>query len=452
MNVRTWYGIRRLYEAPFRDRVLLLLVVVAAFYYVTWSVVQWVTLTPAALRFDFVNYFGGAQAAAHGTDIYADFKRSWGTQAWVVAYIYPPFFALLLAPLTSLGLLAAARIWLLAVHAAFLGALALILRIHPELSRGGRRLLLLASLGFMPVYLNLKFQQVATVWLLLITATLWAVLRRTDGMAGGFIALAASLKVTPIFLIPLFARLDRWRVAVFGSVLLVALTALTILAAPGSWQFFTVVLPRIGLGTANWDNGSIDGLVSRIVQLWPTLLGGATQTAAKLLIAAVAAVVIGVTIWSSRGTGRLKRSHRTEARLAWGDAPAWTLRLSVAALMTALLIASSVTWQHHLVTLLLPIATAIAWITVRRPGARYAWWLAAAYVMCWVDRRAFPLPADLQVHSPGQAALVLAGTSVKLVGLLLLWMLLLRMLQYERRLAVVVPERPATGATVQPAA
>jgi len=31
-------------------------------------------------------------------DIYADFKRSWGTQAWVVAYIYPPFFALVLAP------------------------------------------------------------------------------------------------------------------------------------------------------------------------------------------------------------------------------------------------------------------------------------------------------------------------------------------------------------------
>ena len=435
--MKRWYGIRRLYEASFRDRVLLMLVVGIGAYYVTWSVVQWLTLTPESLRFDFVNYFGGAQAAAHGTDIYADFKRSWGTQAWVVAYIYPPFFALALAPLTSLGLLAAARIWLLAVQAAFIGSLVLILRIHPELTRSGRRLLLLVSLGFMPVYLNLKFQQVATVWLLLITATLWAALRRRTGLAGAFIAAAASLKVTPIFLIPLFARLGRWRIAVMGSVMLVALTLITVLAAPGSWQFFTVVLPRIGLGTANWDNGSIDGLVSRIVQLAPDLFGGATQTVARAVIAAAAVLVIGATLWVARP----------------GLNQAWTLRLSVAALVTALLIVSSVTWQHHLVTLLLPIATAIAWITVRRPGARYGWWLFAAYAMCWMDRRAFPLPADLQVHSPAEAALMLAGTSVKLIGLLLLWTLLLQMLRQERVVVSVRrPDQPVTGAAAQPAA
>lgn len=436
MNPRRWYGVRRLYEARFRERVLLMLVVVAVLYYVIWSVVQWVTLTPAALRFDFVNYFGGAQAAAHGTDIYADFKHSWGTQSWVVAYIYPPFFALLLAPLTSLGLVAAARIWLLVVHAAFLVALALILRIHPELSRSGRRLFLLASFAFMPVYLNLKFQQVATVWLLLLTAALWAVLRRRAGLAGIFIAAAASLKVSPIFLIPLFARLGRWRVALLGGITLVAVTVASMLAAPGSWQFFTVVLPRIGLGTANWDNGSIDGLVSRIVELAPGLFGDATQTVAKVAIAGTAVIVIGVTVWMSRPIGE----------------QAWAVRLSVAALITSLLIVSSVTWQHHLVTLLLPIATATAWITVRRPGARYAWGLAAAYIMCWMDRRAFPLPADLQVHTPGQGALVLAGTSVKLAGLLLLWLLLLQMLRHEQRLAVRLPERRAAGAMDQPAA
>jgi alpha-1,2-mannosyltransferase len=436
MNPRRWYGVRRLYEARFRERVLLMLVVIAAGYYLTWSLVQWVTLTPAALRFDFVNYFGGAQAAAHGTDIYADFKQSWGTESWVVAYIYPPFFALLLAPLTALGLLAAARIWLLVVQAAFLVALALILRINPELSRAGRRLFLVASFTFMPVYLNLKFQQVATVWLLLLTATLWAALRRRAGLAGAFIAVAASLKVSPIFLIPLFARLGRWRIAVLGSVTLVAVTVVSMLLAPGSWQFFTVVLPRIGLGTANWDNGSIDGLVSRIVELAPHLFGGATQTVAKVAIVAAAVTVIGITLWFARDLGRQR----------------FGLRLGVAALVTSLLIVSSVTWQHHLVTLLLPIATALAWITVRKPGARYGWGLAAAYVMCWLDRRAFPLPADLQVHSPGQAALVLAGTSVKLAGLVVLWLLLLRMLRHEQRLAVAVPERPAAGTLAQPAA
>jgi hypothetical protein len=159
---------------------------------------------------------------------------------------------------------------------------------------------------------------------------------------------------------------------------------------------------------------------------------------AKAAIAGAVVVVVGITLWMVRPAGEGEQ--------------AWTLRLGVAALITSLLIVSSVTWQHHLVTLLLPVATAAAWITVRRPGARYGWALAAAYIMCWMDRRAFPLPADLHVHTPGQAALVLAGTSVKLAGLLLVWLLLLRMLRHEQRLAVALPERPAAGALAQPAA
>lgn len=424
--MRRWFGIRRLYEPRFQERVLLLLVFVVGAYYVLWSIVQWTTLTPASLRFDFVNYFGGAQAAWHGQDIYADFKRSWGGEAWVVAYIYPPFFAELLAPLTPLGLVAAARIWLLAVQAAFIAALWLVLRINPELSRAGRRLFLVAALGFMPVYLNLKFQQVATVWLLLLTASLWAALRRRDGTSGVLIALAASLKVSPVFFLALVARLDRWRIASIGSVALVALTVLTVIAAPGSWQFFTVVLPRIGLGTANWDNGSINGLVSRVVELSGS--GSATTSIAKAVIALVTVLVIGFTLWQARGSN------------------AWTLRLSFAALTTALLIVSSVTWQHHLVTLLLPIAIAMAWIAARRPGARYGWLLFAAYALCWMDRRAFPLPADLQVHSAAQGALVLAGTSVKLAGLVMIWSLLLVMLRRERANAMQPQTRDASPA------
>jgi hypothetical protein len=117
------------------------------------------------------------------------------------------------------------------------------------------------------------------------------------------------------------------------------------------------------------------------------------------------------------------------------------------------LIVSSVTWQHHLVTLLLPIATAIAWITVRRPGARYGWWLFAAYAMCWLDRRAFPLPADLQIHSRAEAAPMLAGTSVKLVGLVLLWTLLLQMLRREHQQASIRrPDQSVADAAVPPAA
>lgn len=428
--MRRWYGIRRLYEPRFRDRALLTLLVIVVAYYAWWSVQQWVTLDANALQFDFANYFNGAHAALTGGDIYADFNRLWGTQAWAVAYIYPPFFAIVLAPLTTLGLVTAGRIWLIVIQLTFVATLWLILRISPELSKSARRIFLLAAFVFMPVYLNLKFQQVATLWLLLLTAALWAGLSRRDRLTGLFIAVDASLKVVPIFLIPLFARLRRWPVVLLSSALLIVITGISLVLSPNSLQFFTVVLPRIGLGNSNWDNGSITGLVSRFVAFYPAAFGGSTVFVAKALILVGVVAILCLTLWM----------------LPARDAP-WMLRLGMAAMVTALLMVSSVTWQHHLVVLLLPIAVAMAWIQARRPGALYGWWLAAGYALCWLDRRAFPLPQDQAVHSSGQALLVLAGTSVKLAGLTLIWVLLLRMLRLELALALRQPR-----ATAEPAA
>jgi glycosyl transferase family 87 len=420
-----WYGIRLLYQPRTRRGIERLVLFLLVGYYVLYSVTQWVTLTPSDLRFDFQNYFGGALAAAHHANVYSDFERLWGTHAWTVAYIYPPLFALVLAPLTPLGLLWAGRVWLLAVHAAFLASLWLMLRINPELSPSGRRVFLMAAFAFMPVYLTLHFQQVASLWLLLLTAGLWAALRHRDRQAGVYLALAASLKVVPIFLIPLFARLGRWAIALWAAVVLAAITALTVLASPGSLDFFSVVLPRLSLGNDNWDNGSVNGLISRFVEYFPNAFGSATGGVATAAVGACVVIVVGITLWQA------------------GDrADPWRLRLSLAMLMVALLVVSSVTWQHHLVTLLLPLAVAMAWIIERRPGRRYGVGLAAGYALCWLDRRAFPLPADGLAHSTLQGIGILAGTSVKLCGLLTFWVLLLLMLRHERRLALTQP-RPA---------
>ena len=433
--MRNWIFVRRLYEPRFQDAMVWLLLALLAGYYLVWSTDQWLNLDPAKLRFDFVNYFGGAQAAAQGTDIYAEFKRSWGTQAWTVAYIYPPLFALLLAPLTGLGLVAAARVWLLVVHAALLGSLWLIIRANPELSPRLRRLFLVLALGFMPVYLNLKFQQVASLWLLTLTVALWAASRKHDRAAGLLTALGASLKVVPVFILPLFARLGRWYAAAWGVLALVLVNVAAMLLAPGSWQFFTVVLPRISLGNDNWDNGSIDGLVSRFVAFFPTALGPHTASFGKAAVVIAGAAVLGVTLW----------------RAGAGVPESWRLRLGMAALVTALLLVSSVTWQHHLVVLLLPLGVALAWLTARRASPGYWLWLFAGYACCWLDRRAFPLPASGSVHSAGQALLVLAGTSVKMVGLILLWTLLLEMLRTERRMTLRLPG-PGQASALPPAA
>jgi len=71
----------------------------------------------------------------------------------------------------------------------------------------------------------------------------------------------------------------------------------------------------------------------------------------------------------------------------------------------------------------------------------------------YVDVKRRGLPADMPVHSWTDAALVLAGTSVKLVGLLLLWTLLLEMLRVEaNRASVRQPDQSVAGAAAQPAA
>jgi hypothetical protein len=87
----------------------------------------------------------------------------------------------------------------------------------------------------------------------------------------------------------------------------------------------------------------------------------------------------------------------------------------------------------------------MAWIAARRPGLRYAVAVVIAYGMCWTDRRIFPLPADLQVHSAAQGILVMMGTSVKLIGMVLLWALLLLMLRRER-LALRLSRRATAAA------
>ncbi len=424
-----WYGIRLLFRPKARQGIERLVLILVIGYYVFYSVSQWLTLTPGALRFDFQNYFGGALAAAHHTNVYGDFERLWGTHAWTVAYIYPPLFALALAPLTPLGLLWAGRVWLLVVHAAFLASLWLIIRLNPELTPAARRLFLIAAFIFMPVYLTIHFQQVASLWLLLLTATLWAALRDRDRWAGITLALAASLKVVPIFLIPLFARLGRWAIAGWAAAALCALTGLTVLASPGSLDFFTVVLPRLSLGNANWDNGSINGLISRSVALFPGAFGSQTARVAAAAISASVVIVVGLTLWQAGRAGR----------------DPWQLRLSVAAFIVALLIVSSVTWQHHLVTLLLPLAVGMAWIIERRPDRRYTVGLVVGYLLSWLDRRAFPLPADGVAHSTWQAIGILAGTSVKLCGLLIFWVLLLAMLRQDRQLAIRQPRPAAAG-------
>lgn len=132
------------------------------------------------------------------------------TVTTVVPFSYPPYFALLLAPLALLPFGPAYLLW-------FLGNAVLVVAVLYHLERvsglHGRPAVIfrLAALAFPPTFLTLGLGQVAIVLLALFTAaTLWAV-RQHDVATGACLALALLKPqyVLP-FLVVLAAR-RRWR-------------------------------------------------------------------------------------------------------------------------------------------------------------------------------------------------------------------------------------------------
>jgi len=220
-------------------------------------------------------------------------------------------------------LLAAARIWLLLVQAAFALRCFSCFAFHPEADARRRRLLLLAAFGFMPVYLKRQVSASRDRLVALITATLSG--PRCDAapvLPVASSARPASLKVSPIFLIPLFARLGRWRIALSGSVMAHPPDGRD--DAGGTRQLAVLHrrAPPHRLGTATGTTDRSTDCEPLRGNRRPNLFGSGTQTLAKVVIAGAALAVIGVTLWYA----------------AQGAQESWTLRLSVSALVTALLI------------------------------------------------------------------------------------------------------------------
>ncbi len=421
MRIEGIWGLRLLAQPRFTRRVQGLILVLVVGYYVVWSVTQLVVIQPLDFQHDFLDYYRAANFAVHGQGVYSDFLHFWGTEHWAIAYIYPPLLAITLIPLAGLPVEVAGRLWLLGIHLSFLAALLLIFAVQPRLSRAAKVTIALLFYLFLPVYLTLKFQQVAALWLLLLAAVLWAYQRRRLGWCALFVALAASLKVIPVLLILFFLRKRAFRLVTLSVVTLGLLSLGEIVAVPDGVLYGTRVLPTIGLGTSNRDNASVNGLLSRVIEIYPQASGPfpAKGVAAALVLLAIAAfLAITLRAVASGPVGEPVRG------------------LEFALFVAVLPIISSVSWQHHLVTLLLPISLLVGYHYTRR--GRPPWQVGAlgvAYLLIWVDWRLFGL-SDPDPHGWTGAAVLLA-TSFRLIGMVVLWGLLLHLVRQARARAAL---------------
>ena len=324
--------------------------------------------------------FGGS-AVLHGQSLYAGPDPATG-----LPFTYPPFAALLLAPVAAVPAWVAASVW----TAASVAALAVLL--HLVLDATGRAVglpllagLTAAALLLEPVWQSLSFGQVN---LFLAVAVALDLLRPDRRWSGVLLGVAAGVKLTPLLPVALLVLVGRRgaagrAVAAFGATVLLAG-----LARPGdSLDYWTDVLwdpSRIG-GVAFSSNQSVQGVLARV-------LGHEPPT---LLWAAVAGLAAGVVLLVAAAWWR--RGDRA---------------LGLVLTVLAMLLASPISWSHHWVW-----AAPAAVVLWRRAGRRAAAAWSALFVsgcIWWPPHRddrehAWGVAEHLVGDAYVWAALLLAG-------------------------------------------
>ncbi len=322
---------------------------------------------------DFRAYLEAAAALRAGHDPYAG----------VYPYLYPPFLAVALVPLTLLPAAAAAWLWAAASAAALAASAALV-------AKGSTRVLLVA-LAFAPF--------AATQWNLQANAfVLFLLVLARDRLDRGFEASGGALLGVSIALKPFgllaaagLVLAGRWRAG--------------LAAAAAALLPFLLVVPFSGLAGAAGAAGSVKRILSAswvetyggnvslngsLDRLAPAGAGPSRHAAVGLALAAFTLALVAA---SAAGAGRAGKRVRPSA--------------VVDASLAATLLGASSSWLHHS-TILFPAVAASA------PAAQAAVVVLYAAAAAW--RALGSVAAGLGVAAP------LAGTA----ALVVVWLLACR--------------------------
>ena len=220
---------------------LAIVLVASAFWVAVGSLV-----VPHALHTDFLSFYTGGLLARQGAlhrlydpGVQAAIERSVFPKAVLMPFIRPPFYALLLAPLTLLPLVPAFWVWLTAQFAALLGCWWWFAR------RFGYDALVFAALYY-PTSVGLANGQ-DPVWMLAIFLAAYALAERQRDLTAGAVLGLAVIKFHLLFLIPVTLAITRRRRILAGFCGTAALcTVLSLLlGGPGiAAQYYNLLTRR----------------------------------------------------------------------------------------------------------------------------------------------------------------------------------------------------------------
>ena len=298
-----------------------------------------IVLVPGSERMkDLLVYVGAGSTAGSGADVY-EFRT-----AFDMPFTYPPFAALLSEPLSRVPLGLLHVLWVAATLAALVGVARVAMR--PVVARIGLPLTVAALLVSSPVRSHLRFGQVGVFLVLLVAADLLTDRRRS----GAGLGLAIAIKLTPAVFLPWLVV--RLRLRLLATAVGVAAGA-TLLGLVLLWPSAQEYLWRARWDSDRFGPNDVAGNQSVRGMLLRSGLAESSATVLWLLCAAVLAVL------ATLGAKRLEDAGH---------------RLAAVGVLASLSIAvSPISWVHHLVFLVLPLAAlvdagrhrlAVAWAIV----------------------------------------------------------------------------------------
>lgn len=298
-------------------------------------------------------------------DVY--FVDGWGQH---LPFTYPPFAAMLFAPLHFLPFAVLAPCWIVASVAALYG----IVRTTQRMIGGGdRRSALLwttAAMWFEPVRSCLDLGQVGII---LTAAVLYAGYTSRSWLAGLLVGVAAGVKLTPAITGLYFVGMRRWKSVAASAVVFLGTIVISALALPvDTRRYFMEDLhqvKRVGLG-GYVCNQSLLGAISRIV--------GHDVSLSAVLISAVAVTAVLATLaWRALG-------HGPHGRDALGS-------LLVVQLFG--LLASPISWTHHWIWVVPLVMWLFGGALHEHPGARVFAWVWTALIVVGIPTLLSAVPS-----------------------------------------------------------
>jgi alpha-1,2-mannosyltransferase len=296
-------------------------------------------------QFDLRVYAGAVHQWWHGGDLYAyarpDEGRGWG-------FTYPPFAAVIMAPMAVLPWTAISAIQAFASAVATTLILALLLRRTAQ--RLGWWLPAVVAvadvllLPFEPWASTLSYGQVNILLLALVAVDLLVAVPRHHVLAGMCIGVATAVKLTPAIFIAYLLIVRERRAALVASATAVLATLLAAALDPHeSVEFWTSKIFDVQrIGEPSWvDNQSLNGTMHRLSPHAATVLWGS-------------AAIVVVAVW----LGRIRKVDGSD-RIAG---------FALTAVVSCLI--SPITWVYSLVWLIPAIAVLAARVAARDAPAR----------------------------------------------------------------------------------